>query len=202
MANAKITALSSHTTLQPDHIFPVVDNPAGAPITKKITWANVVASFSTVGILPFPATQIPSADANTLDDYEEGTWTPVITFSTPGNLNVVYSSQLGFYTKMGNVVNFGFIVTTSTFTHTTASGNLNINGLPFTCNATYAGRVAAIMQGYTKANFTQVMATVSGAGTGLIVVASGSGQTIANLTAADTPSGGTLSVRCGGVYIV
>jgi hypothetical protein len=51
--------------------------------TNSIANGAVVAAdiasgqtFSLNGIT-FPATQVPSADANTLDDYEEGTWTPV-----------------------------------------------------------------------------------------------------------------------------
>ena len=56
------------------------------------------------GQIQFPATQSPSADANTLDDYEEGTWTPTITFATPGNLSVAYTTQSGSYTKIGRMV--------------------------------------------------------------------------------------------------
>ncbi len=53
--------------------------------------------------ITFPATQVPSADANTLDDYEEGTWTPVIAFG--GNsVGITYSAQAGNYTKVGNMV--------------------------------------------------------------------------------------------------
>ena len=81
----------------------------------------------------FPATQVPSADANTLDDYEEGTWTPEIHFSTTdGNLSVAYATQGGNYVKIGSLVHVCFMINTSTFTHSTASGNMRITGLPFT----------------------------------------------------------------------
>jgi hypothetical protein len=83
------------------------------------------------GQLMFPATQNPSADANTLDDYEEGTWTPAITFATPGNLVVAYSTRLGLYTKIGQLVYTQCSMVTSTFTHTTASGIFEVTGLPF-----------------------------------------------------------------------
>lgn len=85
----------------------------------------------TGGQAKFPATQLPSADPNTLDDYEEGTFTPTITFSTPGDLNVVYSVQSGLYTKVGRSFNFQISVTTTTFTYTTASGTLRVAGMPF-----------------------------------------------------------------------
>jgi hypothetical protein len=61
-------------------------------------------SAATAGQIAFPAAQNASANANTLDDYEEGTWTPVFTCGTPGDLSVAYSTQLGQYTKIGNVV--------------------------------------------------------------------------------------------------
>jgi hypothetical protein len=85
----------------------------------------------TGGQIKFPAVAVPSADVNTLDDYEEGTWTPVITFVTPGNVSVVYSLRSGNYTKIGNTVNIHCLLSTSTFTHTTASGNFEITGIPF-----------------------------------------------------------------------
>ena len=67
-----------------------------------------------------------TGSANTLDDYEEGTWTP--TFNT-GYSSVTYVSQVGRYTKIGNIVELKFFLQTSS---TSASGNLSITGLPFT----------------------------------------------------------------------
>lgn len=85
------------------------------------------------GQLAFPATQNPSTDPNTLDDYEEGTWTPTLTCSTPGDLVVAYSAtnRTGQYQKVGNTVHFQFRIDTTTFTHTTAAGTTLITGLPF-----------------------------------------------------------------------
>lgn len=50
------------------------------------------------GQIKFPATQNASADANTLDDYEEGTWTPSVGGSA------TYTTQTGTYTKVGRLV--------------------------------------------------------------------------------------------------
>lgn len=52
----------------------------------------------TGGAISFPATQVPYVNGNTLDDYEEGTWTP----SVGGN--ATYTSQLGRYVKVGRLV--------------------------------------------------------------------------------------------------
>ena len=49
--------------------------------------------------ITFPATQSASTDANTLDDYEEGDYTPTI---IDGITGVSYSTQTGRYTKVGN----------------------------------------------------------------------------------------------------
>jgi hypothetical protein len=79
------------------------------------------------GQLKFPSSQNASSDANTLDDYEEGTWTPVVT-PTSGSLTSYVSN--GYYVKVGRTVTitFGFsIVTTGT-----ASGRADVGGLPFT----------------------------------------------------------------------
>jgi hypothetical protein len=53
--------------------------------------------------IAFPATASLSSNANTLDDYEEGTWTPVIGGSS-GESGQTYSTQAGIYTKIGRLV--------------------------------------------------------------------------------------------------
>jgi len=103
------------------------------------TNSGTLISATTIGVggatpsasgagITFPATQSASTDANTLDDYEEGTWTPTISYtSSDGNLS--YATQVGRYTKVGNLVTItGQVV----FSETTASGSVRIASLPFT----------------------------------------------------------------------
>lgn len=80
------------------------------------------------GNITFPATQSPSAGANTLDDYEEGTFTPTVVGSTtPGS--ATYSDQTGRYTKIGHLVLGSFrIVLTS---RGGMVGQVRIGNLPF-----------------------------------------------------------------------
>ena len=59
------------------------------------------------------------------------TWVPALTFATPGDLSVGYTTQKGTYTKIGNRVILDFQIVTSSFTYTTASGFLQVTGLPF-----------------------------------------------------------------------
>jgi hypothetical protein len=78
--------------------------------------------------LKFPATQVPSANANTLDDYEEGTWTPAL--SAASGSGVTYTAAVGRYTKIGRVVFVTGRIVVNAFG--TESGDLTITGLPFT----------------------------------------------------------------------
>ena len=101
--------------------------------------ANLVLQGGTTtanGIgITFPATQSASTDANTLDDYEEGTWTPVIGGSG-GTSGQTYSTQTGTYTKIGRQVTCNFVATLSA--KGTITANLQIQGLPFTSGIGYS----------------------------------------------------------------
>jgi hypothetical protein len=89
---------------------------------------NATPSTSGAGIT-FPATQSASTDANTLDDYEEGTWTP-----TDGSgAGITFSTAVGNYTKIGRVITGSFRVTCPS---TASSAQAVISGLPFTINNT------------------------------------------------------------------
>ena len=75
--------------------------------------------------ITFPATQSASADANTLDDYEEGTWTPTI------GGNTTYSGRSGNYVKIGRVVYIDFYIEVNI----RGTGSTTImTGAPFTCS--------------------------------------------------------------------
>ena len=82
----------------------------------------------TVDNIQFPATAVASADANNLDDYEEGTFTPTILGTTTAGTGT-YSTQSGRYTKIGNTVTVaGFLV----WSAHTGTGSMRMGGLPFT----------------------------------------------------------------------
>ena len=117
----------------------VLDLPATSGTVATLTTPSFATTIGVGGATPstsgagitFPASQSASSDANTLDDYEEGTWTPTIVGnSTAGTAS--YSQQTGYYTKVGNVVTVGLYVN---FSSATGTGVLNISGLPFSSNA-------------------------------------------------------------------
>jgi hypothetical protein len=82
--------------------------------------------------------------ANQLDDYEEGTFTPSLS-ATVTSPTVTYSGQQGFYTKIGNVVRFSISIGISTYSG--GSGNIQVQGLPFTSAASQYPRHFAFTTG-------------------------------------------------------
>jgi hypothetical protein len=104
-----------------------------------ISVGNATPSTSGAGIT-FPATQSASSDANTLDDYEEGTFTVGVRGSnTAGTYTIV--GQINTYTKIGRLVSLtifipGFSVASG------GTGYLQVTGLPFTNIATTNGTLS------------------------------------------------------------
>jgi hypothetical protein len=107
---------------------------------------NSSIRLSNIGAIRFPATQTASADANTLDDYEEGTWTPTITFG--GNsVGITYNATFtgATYTKIGNRVCIsGYVLLTNKGSST---GDASISNLPFTSQAGNTKYVGAALGG-------------------------------------------------------
>jgi hypothetical protein len=92
-----------------------------------ISVGNATPAASGAGIT-FPATQSASTDANTLDDYEEGTFTPTTVGSTIAGAGT-YTTQTGRYTKIGRMV---YITAFINQTAHTGTGNMRLASLPFT----------------------------------------------------------------------
>ena len=136
----EITVANAATTTNPVISATGGDTNIGITLTPKgtggVTTANCLAvggatpSTSGAGIT-FPATQSSSSDANTLDDYEEGTWTPTLANAT----GVTYTTQSGKYTKVGNLVTVSLYLKVSAATANSLA--IFINGLPFTSSSSF-----------------------------------------------------------------
>jgi len=112
--------------------------------TGDVTLSDTL--FLTNGNINFPDTANVSADANTLDDYEEGTWDPQVSDATPNN--ATQSLDLGRYQKCGNQVTLLCRVTCTDVTATAGlSGDLRISGFPYAA-ATEANFMGAVNFGY------------------------------------------------------
>ena len=98
--------------------------------TSNLVLKGGTAAADGVGVT-FPATQVASSDANCLDDYEEGTWTPVVAdASTGGNVGTCVINS-ATYTKIGRQVSIQCDLRSITTTGMTGGNNLFIRGLPF-----------------------------------------------------------------------
>jgi len=104
-----------------------IDSSGNVLIGKTSATANGGDLQVSSGIT-FPATQVAKSDANTLDDYEEGTFTPVVIGTSVAGTGT-YTTQVGSYTKIGNTVTVSVAIV---YTGHTGTGNIRISGLPFT----------------------------------------------------------------------
>ena len=147
-----ITPANAAVAISPTGTGTVTINPATASTMNNVAIGGTaplagvfttVKASTTVGVgaatpsasgagITFPATQSASSNANTLDDYEEGTWTPAIEGNTGGasTLSVAY----GDYTKVGRQVTVRGRIEFSACT--LSGGGIYMSGLPFTSNST------------------------------------------------------------------
>ena len=94
------------------------------------------------GGITFPATAVAASDPNTLDDYEEGTWTPnIANFTVTGD-----TTSTATYTKIGRVVYFNItFVNTGTIAYATSC----LISLPF-AGISDSGMVAMSLDSNTE----------------------------------------------------
>jgi hypothetical protein len=125
-----------------DQVYPVNDN--GTNNNGDIDLGKSNARFKDL-YLSGGAYLGGTGSANKLDDYEEGTWTPVFSYSGgTGTGSWSYSVQEGNYTKIGRLVYFRAELRLSTFSKGSASGSPVITGLPFTSGGTSNGEHYAV----------------------------------------------------------
>jgi hypothetical protein len=109
----------------------------------------------------------PSAAGMTselLNDYEEGTWSPVYTSESGTFTTMTMEFENAVYTKVGRLVTVSAYVATGNVDATGASGGLRISGLPFTSNIRTAACLSRTsgftgdfpLSGYVDLSSTQV----------------------------------------------
>ena len=149
------TTLTNKTLTSPTLTTPIASTTIGV--------GGATPSASGAGIT-FPATASDSTSANTLDDYEEGTWTATLTCVT-GTITVSTSYDLMNYTKIGRMVTVsgGLLVASVSG----PSGGLKLEGLPFTNAAgtelAHRSAVAIRCNTLNATAATQMQGQVSGA---------------------------------------
>jgi hypothetical protein len=145
-----------------------IDSSGNVLVGKSSATANGGDVQVSSGIT-FPATQVPKSDANTLDDYEEGTWTP----NQGSGLTVVGAfSSVGNYVKIGRVVTVQGYLQGATSVSVATGFNILTSNLPFSCNTNqtpaYAGNNAATAFAGTYVNALTIGSIESIAATSVI----------------------------------
>ena len=128
----------------------------------------------------------------------QGAWTPDATFTTPGDLSISYSFQLGTYTKFGSLVitSFDLLATAGNFTHSSASGDFRITGLPFVSRQEANPNQRAVgslrFEGVNSSSYTQFTPAIPGGASYIEIWQSGSGQALSGLGVTHLPTGSVL----------
>jgi len=119
-------ATSTNRTLTlPDNTGTIITQNSTPAFASTIGVGGATAAASGAGIT-FPATQSASSDANTLDDYEEGTWSP--SDGSGAGLSITFNNAT--YTKIGRLV---YIRCSTIVYPSTANGSqARVGNLPFT----------------------------------------------------------------------
>jgi hypothetical protein len=173
-------------------LFDAVTLTSTQTLTNKTLTAAILGGTTDVsgGQLKFPAAQSPSADANTLDDYEEGTWTPSVGGSA------TYTTQNGTYTKVGRAVHIACDMTINAI----GTGNTNtITNLPFTVSSSGNYGLAVGAFASLTVSVTSVVA-VAGLGSTQIQFRS---LTAAGVTSgANSIFGNGSSITVGGTFFI
>jgi hypothetical protein len=119
-------------------------------------------------------------------------WTPTITCVTPGNLTIVYAERVGQQYRLGGIVITYFRIRTTTWTHTTASGALILEGMPSSSIALSKGTSGIGFSGFTKAGYTYIQVELVSNAVQAFFEASGSAVGLAQVTVTDFPTAGNV----------
>ena len=126
---------------------------SGSPISGTTGTFTGLLDISAAGAgqIQFPATQNASANANTLDDYEEGTFTPTLFFGG-ATVGVTYGAANGTYIKVGRFVyvRVGMLLTNKG----SSTGNAEIRNLPFSSTSQSYSDPSGIFNGSTFTGLT------------------------------------------------
>lgn len=177
--------------------------PAGGALLRLHDYVNSRANITFLdnyidlhrGQIKFPAGQLASTDVNTLDDYEEGSWTVVIGGSG-GESGQTYNYQTAHYIKKGKEVSVQFAVQ---FTAKgTVTGNVQIKGLPFASENLVATQLSVCPIWYSNlaTNWVNVIGYIS-PNTSVINITGAQAAAITNGTPLTTTDLGNSSELLG-----
>jgi hypothetical protein len=172
----------------------------GFQAVTTISVGNATPSSSGAGIT-FPATQSASSDANTLDDYEEGTFEPALVCGTSGTITIQNPSTTSLmnYTKIGRVVTVSGLLIISAVS--SPVGALSLTGLPFPTGSTRGARAAISIYagGLSATAVTALQARTDASSSSLFLSKFSAGADVDTLASDVTSS---TFIYIGGTYTV
>jgi hypothetical protein len=145
------------------------------------------------------AVEIPSSAPSGEFHLPLTTFTPIMSFDTPGDLSVSYTEQIGWIKRDGPMVEF-YLSVIATPTYTTASGNLYVGALPLLPGQNM--RLPLAEWANIDLNSTRYAlsgAIVSGS-PNIRMVQSGDNTALNFVTASNTPTGVAVTIRISGRY--
>ena len=186
---------TNRTLTLPDATGTIITTAGGAAIsgttgafTTTVGVGGATPAASGAGIT-FPATQSASTNANTLDDYEEGTWTGTL---TSGGGSITANAVAGTYTKVGRMVTVcGRFSVTSVSSPT---GDVTLTGLPFANNTgvSFESAISIMSDGLQATATTMIMGVVGGAETHISIYKYAAG--VASSMASDIKAGSVFRI--------
>ena len=150
VSNTAITGLVTASQIANVANTQITGNITSSQITSNPTLYGNVSVTGVIGVggatpstsgsgISFPASQSASSNANTLDDYEEGTFTPILADSASSSNAATMTVQQGFYTKIGNAVTIQMQIAWSDKGSMNAGQNTRIYGIPFSTKSNTSG---------------------------------------------------------------
>ncbi len=176
----KAVAVHTHQAAEIAGLAAALDGKAAAGHShpaSDITGLSTGGTFT--GTIRFPVTQQPSLDPNTLDDYEEGVFNPLLLI---GGLSagIAHTVKVGRYIKIGRLVNIQLTIAITS--KGTGTGPVTISGLPFPAISLAE---AAVSIGQSS------LGTITGyipSNTSKIILLNASGNNITHINLSDSSS--------------
>lgn len=155
----------------------------------EITNAGSGAAIELTGNagIKFPASVYSSSDANTLDDYEEGTWTPSV---ATGITSPTYTTQSGYYTKIGDIMLFQIKIVLS---GGTPNGSAVVVTLPKTAQASIGDTYVNVGIATAASGATNIKGRIT-QGTSSVTLVTQTATAISSYVGTSLGSGGNFSI--------
>lgn len=187
IANSTITSskLAAGTAIA--NIGYTPHNPTSNSTQSYAAAVTFSGAINTNGNIVFPGSANPSVDANTLDEYREGDFSPTLVPATIGGTPISLSTTAGKYIKIGRLVRVSIRMVISSL-GVGNSGSLKIGGLPFTINnsGNVINEYSSILTTNTTSMTNPHVTTIPNTLTLQITTDGSTDATVSNLTGTST----------------